>query len=76
MATFNLVLTYPDGQQARILAAVKDAAATPVSPTPSNAEAIEWFRQLVTRNLKTLVVEYERKAAIEAAAATAAPDVT
>lgn len=58
MATFDLTITYPDGQGARILDALKThyGAAT-------NAEAIEAFRKETTVRLRQIVMHVERKAA-------------
>jgi hypothetical protein len=70
MATFNLAVTYPDGQQTRILNALKARATTEAVPAPTNAQAIEWFRQAVLASLRDVVLMHERNAAITAAAAT------
>lgn len=69
MATFNLTLTYPDGQQTRILNALKARAATEESPTPTNQEAIAWFRAATINALKDVVLMHEREAAIATAVA-------
>lgn len=69
MATFNLTLTYPDGQGPRILAALKARAATEESPDPTNQQAIEWFRAATISALKDVVLKHERDAAVAAAAA-------
>jgi hypothetical protein len=72
MATFNLVVTYPDGQATRILSALKtywtttDVNGDPVVPT--NAQAIEKLRQVVIANVKDIVFRVERDAAVKAAA--------
>lgn len=72
MATFNLVITYPDHQQTRILDALKahwtttDDEGNPVVPT--NAQAIEQLRLAVTRNVRDIVLRTERDAAVKAAA--------
>lgn len=71
MATFNLTITYPDGEGPRILAALKahyttqDENGNPV--VPNNAEAIEAFRQSTMKALKDVVLRAEREAAVEAA---------
>lgn len=67
MATFNFTLTYPDGQKARILAALKHSAETDQNPNPSNADAIEWFRQACTHALKDVVKRYETEQAVNSA---------
>lgn len=69
MATFNLILTYPDGQGPRIVAALKARAATEDNPNPTNQEAIEWFRAATINALKDVVLKHERDAAVAAAAA-------
>lgn len=72
MATFNLVITYPDGEATRIMNALKthwtttDANGDPVVPT--NAQAIEKLRQAVVNNVKNIVFMVERDAAVKAAA--------
>jgi hypothetical protein len=77
MATFNLTLTFPDNQQTRILNALKARAATEDVPAPTNAQAIEWFRQAVTASLRDVVLKHERDAAVKAAAeSVTAADVT
>lgn len=58
MATFNLVITYPDGQGPRIIDALKAHYSV-----ATNAEAQEAFRLQVTQLLKTIVLHEERKAA-------------
>lgn len=74
MATFSLVITYPDAQGTRIMNALKthwtttDANGDPV--VPSNAQAIEKLRQAVVANVKDIVLRVERDAAVAAAAAS------
>lgn len=68
MATFDLTLTYPDGQGARIMNALKAA-----SGSSSNAEAIDWLRSQVIERVKQEVIAHEYGAAM---AAIAEPDVT
>lgn len=63
MAVFNLAITYPDAQQTRIMDALKQAAATSVNPTPSNAQAIEWLRQRVIGVVKGTVRDMEVRTA-------------
>lgn len=67
MATFNLVVTYPDAQQTRILNALK-AYWTVDGVVPSNAEVVEKLRQVVIANVKDIVYRVERDAAVQAAA--------
>ena len=83
MATFNLSLTCPDGEEPRIFAALKAKAKTQANPAPTNAEAIEWFRLRVIGDLRTLVRDYDRQTALDAAAQMKAsadtvtmPDIT
>lgn len=64
MATFNLTVTYPDGEGTRIMSALKAACATAANPAPSNAQAIEWLRQRVVQIVKTAVRDQETKAAL------------
>ena len=67
MATFNLVVTYPDGEGTRIMGALK-AHWTVDGVVPSNAEAIEKLRQTVVQNIRHIVFMVERDAAVKAAA--------
>ena len=66
MATQNITLTYPDGEQARILAALKAAAATAAVPAPTNAQALAWFTATVQSSLRDVVLRFERDAAVAA----------
>lgn len=68
MAAFNLTVTYPDGEGARIMTALKSACATAANPSPSNAQAIEWLRLRVVQLVKTTVHDEENKAALNAIA--------
>jgi|WetSurMetagenome_2_1015567.scaffolds.fasta_scaffold173059_2 hypothetical protein len=68
MATFNLVVTYPDGEGTRIMNALKSHW-TVNGVVPSNAEAVEMLRQAVVANVKNIVFKEERDAAVVAAAA-------
>jgi hypothetical protein len=72
MATFNLVVTYPDAEGPRIMAALKTHW-TENGVVPSNAEVVEKLRLVVAANVKDLVLRVEREAAIEAAAAAVTP---
>ena len=71
MATFNLVITYPDAQGARIMAALKshwttlDPNGQPV--VPSTAATIEKLRLAVVSSVKDIVLKEERDAAVKAA---------
>lgn len=74
-ATFNLTVTYPDAQQARIMAALK-VHWTVNGIVPTNAEVIEKLRLALRDNVRDIVLRVEREAAKDAAAAgVAAPDV-
>jgi hypothetical protein len=64
MATFNLTLTYPDGQGPRIMAALK-AQVPGVGANPTNAQAIEWLRKQVANQVKRIVREYEAAQAVQ-----------
>lgn len=77
MATQTITLTYPDGQGARIMAALKDSAISREIPSPTNAEALTWFAAGVKNRLRDIVMAYEHKNAVAAAAASVIPvDVT
>lgn len=77
MATHSIVLTYPDGQQIRILNALKAAAATTAVPNPTNAQALAWFTTTVQSSLRDVVLRAEKETAVTAAAAGVVPvDVT
>jgi hypothetical protein len=67
MATFNLVVTYPDGDGTRIMNALKTYW-TVDGVVPTNAQAIEKLRLAVVANVKDIVFRVERDAAIKAAA--------
>ena len=67
MATFSLLITYPDAQGSRIMDALK-AHWTVDGVVPTNAEAIEKLRQAVVANVKDIVFRVERDAAVKAAA--------
>jgi hypothetical protein len=72
MATFNLVVTYPDNQQTRILNALKTHW-TVDGVVPSNAEVVEKLRLVVAANVKDIVLKVERDAAVIAAADSVTP---
>lgn len=77
MATQNITITYPDGQAARILTALKAAAVSRENPDPTNAQALAWFAAGVRARLRDIVMAYEHNAATAAAAASVVPvDVT
>lgn len=73
MAVQNITIAYPDAQQARIIAALKAAATTPLIPAPTNAQALAWFVGACQNVLKDVVLRHERDAAV---AGVIAPDVT
>lgn len=66
MATFNLTVTYPDGEQARILAALKTHW-TEDGVVPTTAQVVEKLRQVLAANVRDIVVRVERNAAIKTA---------
>ena len=73
MATFNLIITYPDAQGPRIIAALKEhwtvyVNGVPVAPT--TAQVIEKLRLSVVANVKDIVHRVERDAARVTADAT------
>ena len=59
MATFNLTINYPDGQAARIAAALQSHYGV-----TTNAAAIEAFRKEVVSRLRIIVAHEERKSAV------------
>ena len=75
MTTFNLAITYPAGEDTRIVAALRSyytttsTAIPPVITVPTQAQAIEAFRQSVLSSLRDIVFRTERDAAVTAAAA-------
>jgi len=74
MATFNLVITYPDGQQSRILNALKthwteEDPETHLPVVPTTQEVIEKLRLVMVSNIKDIVQKVERDIAVQAAAA-------
>ena len=83
MATRNIPVTYPDGQAARIVAALKThygpitEGEPPVARERTNAEAFAAFEASVKDSLRHIVRNAERQAAKEAAeAGVTDPDVT
>lgn len=73
MATFNLTLTFPDAQQARVLAALKTAWPNPDGSVATNAQIVERLRQEVIGIVRGTVRNIEANAA---ASAVVPPDVT
>lgn len=77
MATFNLLITYPDGEGPRIVAALRkrysELNAAGVLVVPTQAQAIEALRQSVLNSLRDIVLTEEREAAVAAAAASIVP---
>ena len=72
MATVNLSVVIPDDQLPRVQTAFKAKAATPANPTPTNAQAVEWFRAtIIIPAIKDVVRIYE-----DAQAAAANSNVT
>lgn len=81
MTTFALSVTFPDAQQARIVAALKKHWTTtgndgaPVVPT--NAQVQERLRLAMRDMVREIVTRVERHEAVTAAAASVtAPDVS
>lgn len=68
MASFNLLITYPDGEGPRIIAALKNRYGV-----TTQAEAIEAFRKGVVLSLREIVLMEERDAAVAAAQASVVP---
>jgi len=73
MATFNLTLTFPDAQQARVLAGLKAAWPNPDGSVPTNPQITERLRQEVKDLVRNTVGSVEARAA---AKAVVPPDVT
>lgn len=71
MASHTIALNYPDGQQARILSALKAAATTIATPAPTNAQALAWLNEQVRAKLRNVVFVYEQGLAAATAAAAA-----
>lgn len=68
MASFNLVINYPDGEGARIVTALKAHY-----DVGTNAAAIEALRQSVVNSVREIVLRQEQDAAIAAATASVVP---
>lgn len=66
MATQNITVNYPDGQQTRILTALKGSAKTELVPAPTNAQALAWFEGRVRELLRDIVHNYEQQQAANA----------
>lgn len=76
MATFNLTVTFPDAQQARILTALRTHW-TENGVVPTNPQIVEKLRLVVAANVRDIVQRVERDAAVAAAAGgVTPPDVT
>ena len=76
MATFNLIITYPDAQGTRIMDALKKHWTTKVNGVdvvPTNAQVIEKLRLAVAANVKDIVLRVERDAATTTAHAGVTP---
>jgi hypothetical protein len=78
VATFNLVINYPDGQQARILAAIKQRFSTINRSTgavvlPTNEQALEKLRLEAVRMVREMVLQEESVTAARAAQAGVTP---
>lgn len=61
MATFNLAITYPDGQASRIAAALKADFPNDDGSEPTTAQALERFREETRRQLRNRVLRHERR---------------
>lgn len=66
MAIWALNINVPDGQQTRILNALKAHYANNGVPNPSNAQVQEYLRLEVVQRVKNIVLEVERRAAADA----------
>jgi hypothetical protein len=75
MATFNMLITYPDTEAARIVAALRSHYTTDGPPpvVPTQAQAIEAFRQSTLAALRDLVLRAERDTAEATALASVVP---
>ncbi len=74
MATFNLTVSFPDGQQTRVLNALKTHW-TENGVIPTSPQVLEKLRLVVASNIKDIVQRVEYQAAVTAISVTA-PDVT
>lgn len=72
MAVINLAITIPDGQMARVQAALKAHWAVAGSPALTNAEVVERLRLSLISSIKDIVKRVEE----DAAKATALSTVT
>lgn len=77
MASFNLLITYPDGEGPRIVAALRKRY-TELQPdgsvtVPTQGQVIELFRQSVLGSLRDIVLSTERDSAVQAAVAGVVP---
>lgn len=73
MATFDLLVTYPDAEQPRIIAALKARYTDASGNVPTTAQAIEAFRQSTLAALRDIVLKYEKDAAQQSAVAGVVP---
>jgi hypothetical protein len=73
MATISLTLEYPDGQGSRILDALKKTWVKNNDTLPSTPEVLSLLRAHLTKEVQRLVLQVERREAIEAAAAAVIP---
>lgn len=69
MASKTLTVNYLDANQAEIVAALKASAATAENPTPTNAQAWDWFEACCKASLRDVVRRHKREAAVAAATA-------
>jgi len=69
MATKNIVLTFADANEADIVAALKANAATELNPTPTKAEAWDWFEVATKAALRDVVKRHRREERLAAAEA-------
>lgn len=66
MAKFSLEINFDAAEEARIMQALKAAAATSDKPDPTDDDAFEWLRQRLLGIVKSTVRDMETRAAINA----------
>lgn len=67
MATFNLTITYPDGQATRILDALKEHYRDADGNLPDNAGVATALEEEVARKIKNTVIRHEARIAEQTA---------
>jgi hypothetical protein len=70
MATKTLTLNFADVNEAAIVAALKANAATEANPTPTKAQAWDWFEAACKASLRDVVKSHRREEAVRVAEAS------